>query len=287
MATDDMEELRRALAASKDLEAGLRQAANDAAARASAFEAEAKDSSKREQAAKSQINRYAAIAEKAEGDFARQKELLQQAIGRNAGFQITINGLRTDLDVSKHKAEYAEKELGLARTECGVLGHRLMETQKAISAREGESAAASATLKHQLATMLYEVENEREQRKRAEERLPVFVKQVAALKKAVEDRDAKFSELSSTREKDIAELEGLLRTVKEVRGATRRLERKRREGLSLCWLSYHRAAVSVDFPSGVASSACCRLHALHARIRFHCPHCCRRTTRRSTLCRGP
>ena len=208
-------ELRAALEASRALESDLRKAANDAAARASAYEAEAKHATKQEQAAKSQINRFQSIAEKAETDFLRQKELLQAAIARVNGFQVTINQLRTEVEVYKHKAEYAEKELISARAECQSLGLRLMETQKAITAREGESAASSATLKHQLATMLYEVENEREQRKRAEERLPQFTKQLASLKKMVEDKDAKLLELATTREKDIAELEAQLRAAKE------------------------------------------------------------------------
>src|SRR4051794_19726504 len=54
--------------------------------------------------------------------------------------------------------------------------------------QEGEHAATAASLKHQLATMLYEIENEKEMRKRAEERLPAMAAALAAARKGVEDR---------------------------------------------------------------------------------------------------
>jgi ParB family chromosome partitioning protein len=186
-------------------------------ARAEAAEADAADARKREHVAKSQATRALALAEKAEGDFKRQKELLQAAITRQAAYQRDAKALADEMEGYRHKHEVAERELGVARAECERLGQRVVDTTRAVAQRESDAASVASTLKHQVATLLYEVENERAQRKAAEERVPALAKQAAEAKERLRAREAAAVEAVSAKDKAIEALETQLKEAREVR----------------------------------------------------------------------
>lgn len=210
------DELRSQVAKLTDELNASRTALRDAQARIEAVEADADVAKKKEHAARSQINRTMAIAEKAENDYKRQKELLQAAIARQDQFKRETKQLQDEIDGYKHKHEMADRELAVTRAECERLGHRIVDTQKIVAQRENEAASSTATLKHQVATLLYEVENERSQRKSAEERLPVLQKQLGELKQKLLDRDRSGVEAVSAKDAEIERLERALAELKEV-----------------------------------------------------------------------
>jgi chromosome segregation ATPase len=216
-ALSEADALRAQVARVTDELNATKTALREANARVEQVEADAADARKKEAVAKSQINRAMTLAEKAEGDFKRQKELLQAAIARQSGYQRETKALQDEIDGYKHKHEVAERELQVARAECERLGMRLVETQKVIAQRESEAASATATLKHQVATLLYEVENERTQRKAHEERLPLLQKQLAEVKQRLTDRDRAATEAIAAKDAELEKLEERLRETREVR----------------------------------------------------------------------
>ena len=198
-----------------------RTALREAQARIESVEADAAELRRKEGGAKSQINRAMALAEKAEADYKRQKDLLQVAIMRQDSAKREAKTLQDEIDGYKHKHEVADRELGVARAECERLGMRLVETQKVIAQREAEAASATATLKHQVATLLYEVENERSQRKSAEEKLPALQKQLGELQGRFKDRERAAVEAVAAKDAEIERLEAAMGDLREVRACVR------------------------------------------------------------------